>query len=93
MMPAARPKAMRWIFSEIFFLKKKTLAAPKAVIAKVKPVPAATQPNVVIKSILFSYLTIGEIMQVFWFFLHLKLIESMEVLDGDKHYGQTNERN
>ena len=32
-------------------------------------------------------------MQVVLFFLHLKLIESMEVLDGDKHYGQTNERN
>ena len=41
--PAANPRKMRCTSALILFLKKKTRAAPRVVIRKVKPVPPAAQ--------------------------------------------------
>ena len=41
--PAAKPSMIRWRLGEIWLRNKKTMAAPKAVIRKVKPVPLPAQ--------------------------------------------------
>lgn len=41
--PAAKPSIIRWRLGEIWLRNKKSMAAPKAVIRKVKPVPLPAQ--------------------------------------------------
>ena len=43
MTPAAKPSRMRWRAWEVCRRKRKTVAAPRAVIRAVKPVPPAAQ--------------------------------------------------
>ena len=47
--PAAKPNIRRWKAALLFPPRKKTTAAPKAVIRKVKPVPAAAHNNACVK--------------------------------------------
>ena len=51
--PAAKPRKIRWMDALSCFRNRKTMAAPRVVIKKVKPVPVAAHKMDCMSSLLF----------------------------------------